>query len=122
MIGKFLLWIVQQQELYLHHVKCTISCPKELQVRSESYLLVKFCRVLVVEDIMKKREPLGMLEAVYFIQPTEKVESNFFSLTFKDNQLVCYFQSVNELINDFDKANALVPKYKAAHVFFTEGN
>lgn len=25
------------------------------------------------------------------------------------------------MINDFDKANALVPKYKAAHVFFTEG-
>jgi hypothetical protein len=36
--------------------------------------------------------------------------------------IILFLQSVNELINDFDKANALVPKYKAAHVFFTEGN
>jgi len=29
--------------------------------------------ILVVEDLMKKREPLGMLEAVYFIQPNKAV-------------------------------------------------
>ena len=74
--------------------------------------------LLVVEDVMKKREPLTMLEAVYFVQPNEKVCS--FSRV--DSSRCVLLQSINELINDFDKAHALVPKYKAAHVFFTEGN
>ena len=60
-----------------------------------------------------------MLEAVYFIQPNEQVLLTFrFDSSF-DN--ILYFQSVTELMNDFDKQNALLPKYKAAHVFFTEG-
>jgi syntaxin-binding protein 1 len=52
---------------------------------------------LVVEDIMKKREPLPQLEAIYLIQPVR--------------------ESIGMLIDDFNGNNM---KYKAAHVFFTE--
>lgn len=52
---------------------------------------------LVVEDIMKNREPLPQLEAIYIIQPIR--------------------DSIDRFIEDFSSNNN---KYRAAHVFFTE--
>lgn len=54
---------------------------------------------LVVEDLQKNREPLTSLEAIYFITPS--------------------IDSVRILIEDFSRSGS--PKYKAAHIYFTDG-
>lgn len=65
------------------------SCCKMHDIMSEG--------VTIVEDIMKSREPLPQLEAIYLIQPTK--------------------ESITRFIDDFAHNNN---NYKSAHLFFTE--
>lgn len=54
----------------------------------------------MVEDLHRRREPLPTMEAIYMMTPSK--------------------ETVQILMRDFEYPND--PMYKAAHIYFTEGN
>lgn len=68
--------------------------------RLVSQIFIPFNSSIVVEDLHRRREPLPTMEAIYMMTPSE--------------------EAVQILMRDFEHPNR--PMYKAAHIYFTEGN
>ena len=63
------------------------SCCKMHNIMSEG--------ITIVEDIMKKREPLPQLEAIYLLQPIKEVKSK------ELNEIIISFKNLNFFLSLF---------------------
>ncbi|CAH1731771.1 unnamed protein product [Aphis gossypii] len=94
-----IVWSCKQNDKKLN--RCVLVLDKEgLQIGSSACRMHDLCDegVILVEDLLKVREPINM-DAIYLIAPTQN--------------------SITAVTNDFPKRG--VTKYKAAHIFFTQG-
>merc|ERR1712178_611900 len=69
--------------------KILSSCCKMTDIMSEN--------IMIIEDLMKKRQPMRTKDVIYFLEPCET--------------------SIRKLISDWQSPNKL--SYRNAHIFFT---